>query len=252
MSVALAEPAPSDIALHNFDAASSQPQPVVDALRRSGVVRLAGAVDRALTAELRRLHAQAAAAVEGMDFSQADAYTQRRRLARHEFLLSELNAQLPAATIGALHPLIGAAAALYMGASPTAHPVISIRTVHPDRAGSGLVFHQDSGILNVACLNVWFPLHALDETMPGLELALGSHGAVLKTPTPGQPSTTDALEIPEDEVVARWGQDSLIAPRLQDGDALLFDGACVHRSQPSDGCTAPRSSVEIRLIAKPT
>ena len=86
-------------------------------------------------------------------------------------------------------------------------------------------------------LTCWIALTPCGEHAPGLEWVAAPLSRLL---TPAE--LTDAA------VNARYAGARLVRPRLQAGDALLFNGALLHRTHLSAAMTMPRSSLELRFF----
>lgn len=84
---------------------------------------------------------------------------------------------------------------------------------------------------------VWIALTPCGERAPGLEWIDAPLDGLLR------PS-----ELAEDAVAARFGADRFVRPALAPGDALLFDGLLLHRTQRAAAMTEPRTSLELRFF----
>ena len=84
----------------------------------------------------------------------------------------------------------------------------------------------------------WIALTPCGRDAPGLELERGGVGRLLTLPSLGQ-------------TAARLDQDAGAAwrPELEPGDALLFDGGVVHRTDARPEMSRDRTSVELRFFA---
>lgn len=86
-------------------------------------------------------------------------------------------------------------------------------------------------------LTCWIALTPCGEHAPGLEW--------VATPTP---RLLLPAELTEAAVHAAHGPAAFVQPRLQPGDALLFDGTLLHRTHLRPQMTLPRSSLELRFF----
>jgi hypothetical protein len=83
----------------------------------------------------------------------------------------------------------------------------------------------------------WIALTPCGEHAPGLEW--------VATPTP---RLLLPAELSDAAIRAAFGPASFVQPRLQPGDALLFDGTLLHRTHLTPQMTLPRSSLELRFF----
>lgn len=110
-------------------------------------------------------------------------------------------------------------------------------------------WHQDGALharfdggdeLLLPLVTVWVPLRDCGGDAPSLEWV----DAPIDTLLP-PPALTD------DAVAARWGVAARRHARLAAGDALVFDGALLHRTHVAAAMTRRRVSIEFRCIADP-
>jgi ectoine hydroxylase-related dioxygenase (phytanoyl-CoA dioxygenase family) len=85
------------------------------------------------------------------------------------------------------------------------------------------------------CCNVWLPLERVGTSQPSLEIILRSHRKLR--------ASVKQKDAPA--LVARLGKPW--SPRLDPGDALVFDQFTYHRSQIIDGSDGIRTSCELRF-----
>jgi hypothetical protein len=86
-------------------------------------------------------------------------------------------------------------------------------------------------------LTCWIALTPCGEHAPGLEWV-----------TTHIPRLLMPAELSDAAVRAAHEPDSFVQPRLQPGDALLFDGTLLHRTHLTPRMTLPRSSLELRFF----
>jgi len=89
-------------------------------------------------------------------------------------------------------------------------------------------------------VNVWLPLDEVGVDLPSLDVIPGSHRKMRKLPL-----LTDEDYDRDDEFAAALG--AAVTPRLQPGDALIFDQYILHRSQPTALKEFSRTSCEMRF-----
>lgn len=119
----------------------------------------------------------------------------------------------------------------------------------PGQATTFLPFHQDNFFLgcNSRVLTLMIPVLAEPPNPPMLEVI---SEAVPEIITPREQKTIyKNLEISDAYVEEEYGE-SLCAPRLHVGDALIFTGHALHRSEtPTEG-HGRRISIDVRVMAK--
>jgi ectoine hydroxylase-related dioxygenase (phytanoyl-CoA dioxygenase family) len=110
-----------------------------------------------------------------------------------------------------------------------------IRRMNPELR---LPWHLDADAAKLDhphCCNVWLPLERVGTARPSLELILGSHRKLrASVKQKDAPALLASLGKP-------W------SPRLDLGDALVFDQFTYHRSQIIDGSDGIRTSCEFRF-----
>jgi ectoine hydroxylase-related dioxygenase (phytanoyl-CoA dioxygenase family) len=86
-------------------------------------------------------------------------------------------------------------------------------------------------------ITCWIALTPCGEHAPGLEWA-----------TTATPRLLLPAELSDAAVRADFGAAGFVQPRLDPGDALLFDGTLLHRTHLRPQMTLPRSSLELRFF----
>ena len=101
--------------------------------------------------------------------------------------------------------------------------------------------------LAASVVNVWLPLNPVGEELPSLEIVPGSHLVMRRTRL-----LIGKDRYRDDAFVCKIGAPS--TPRLQPGDALIFDQFLLHRTQLVGAKKAVRTACEFRFIrpAQPT
>lgn len=94
------------------------------------------------------------------------------------------------------------------------------------------------------CINVWLPVDRVGEDLPSLEIAHGSRDHMR-----GVPLLSAAEAYRDDAFVAAHGWQTF-APRLNVGDALLFDQYTLHRTQNVPGADIVRTACEFRFARR--
>ena len=90
-------------------------------------------------------------------------------------------------------------------------------------------------------INVWLPLEAVGTGLPSLEMVVGSHDKMRQLPL-----LTGERRYRDDAFAASAG--IKIVPKLDPGDAIIFDHFTLHRTQPQIGEIFERTSCEFRFI----
>jgi Phytanoyl-CoA dioxygenase (PhyH) len=110
-----------------------------------------------------------------------------------------------------------------------------IRRMNPELR---LPWHLDADAAKLDhahCCNVWLPLESVGISRPSLDIILGSHRKLrASVKQKDAPALLASLGEP-------W------SPRLDPGDALVFDQFTYHRSQIIDGSDGIRTSCEFRF-----
>lgn len=94
------------------------------------------------------------------------------------------------------------------------------------------------GAAMLEMLTCWLPLTPCGAHAPGIEWV----DADLRRLLP-------PAELTDDAVLARFGAAARVRPVMQPGDALLFDGALLHRTHLTPSMAQPRCSIELRFFA---
>jgi ectoine hydroxylase-related dioxygenase (phytanoyl-CoA dioxygenase family) len=84
---------------------------------------------------------------------------------------------------------------------------------------------------------LWIALTSCGEDAPSLQWVNEPLAGLLNPP-----------ELTPESVAARFGPSALQHAVLQAGDAVLFDGLCLHRTHLKPGMTQPRRSLELRFF----
>jgi ectoine hydroxylase-related dioxygenase (phytanoyl-CoA dioxygenase family) len=87
-------------------------------------------------------------------------------------------------------------------------------------------------------LTCWMPLDDCGVDAPGLEWL-----------QPSPPHLLVPAELTDEALQARFPASAFQQPPLAAGDALVFDGALVHRTHVRPTMTRPRTSIELRFVA---
>jgi ectoine hydroxylase-related dioxygenase (phytanoyl-CoA dioxygenase family) len=115
-----------------------------------------------------------------------------------------------------------------------------IRRMNPELR---LPWHLDADAARLNrrhCCNVWLPLDSVGTSRPSLEIILGSHRKLrASVKQKDAPALAASLGKP-------W------SPRLDFGDALVFDQFTYHRSQIVEGSDGTRTSCEFRFYCDET
>lgn len=119
-----------------------------------------------------------------------------------------------------------------------------VRAVHPAYP-TGLHWHQDVTAFCRYSVNLWAPITACGVDAPGLECAARRCDRVFATTAPD--ANPDAWAIDADAVPAWCSPDRWFAPEMAPGDAALFLGSTLHRSQVTPAMIKMRVSLELRM-----
>lgn len=128
----------------------------------------------------------------------------------------------------------------------------TMRFKDPRRENSFLPFHQDAtpegpSVVTPTVLTCFTPLCHTGKDRPGIELLPIFLDRLIKL-TDDPKTQFDALELNEKNFEKDW-QGQLIAPELNPGDIVLFNGLTVHRSQPAPRSWKPRASFDLRFVS---
>jgi hypothetical protein len=106
-----------------------------------------------------------------------------------------------------------------------------------------------AGLYRIAAsvINVWLPLDPVGDLLPSLDVVPRSHAVMRQIPL-----LTGNDRYRGDEFVNAIGPHT--TPRLEPGDALIFDQFSLHRTQPAGSEKSMRTACELRFIrwATPT
>jgi hypothetical protein len=112
-----------------------------------------------------------------------------------------------------------------------------------------LPFHQDTRIVGAPLINVWIPLSACGVEIPGLEVVALPLSDLIETINVGENLYASiGVEIAVDNVLAKFGGNSLWHPAFEAGDALFFQGTTIHRTHVTPEMRRERVSIDMRLV----
>ena len=117
-----------------------------------------------------------------------------------------------------------------------------VAAVWPETA---VPFHQDVQAFGRLLINAWTPLTPCGRDAPGLELVVARLRDLAET----VPASTqyDELQISEETVRARFGDESIIRPEMAPGDVLILLGTTIHRTYIRPEMSEQRLSLELRF-----
>jgi ectoine hydroxylase-related dioxygenase (phytanoyl-CoA dioxygenase family) len=111
-------------------------------------------------------------------------------------------------------------------------------------------FHQDASFVGTwgLVLNFWIPLVACGRDAPGLEVVLDPPPGLIARDAPFDLTRTDysGMDLPEQEVIAKYGAAKLWHPQMEAGDVLVFSSLAIHRTYETADMTRTRTSLEVR------
>jgi ectoine hydroxylase-related dioxygenase (phytanoyl-CoA dioxygenase family) len=128
----------------------------------------------------------------------------------------------------------------------------TMRFKDPMKENSFLPFHQDAtpegpSVAMPTVVTCFTPLCQTGKDRPGIELLPIFLDRLIKLAD--DPKTQfEALELNEKNFEKDW-KSQLIAPELNPGDIVLFNGLTVHRSQPAPRSWKPRASFDLRFVS---
>lgn len=126
-----------------------------------------------------------------------------------------------------------------------------IRRQKPAGTTSHTPFHQDGGFLErdrpiIVC---WIALDPCGIDAPGLELVTEGMDDLLPiTERPGG-TAYDSIELAEETIVARFGQEKLWHPAFEPGDVCLMTEHAIHRTYVMPTMTETRHTLLLRFAA---
>lgn len=128
----------------------------------------------------------------------------------------------------------------YLGETPLISLQKStLRKADPSVSGA---WHQDGKFLGpVRALNLWLALSRCGEDAPGLDLLPRRLETYLPTGTDDAPLDWTIAQRQVDEVA---GDDAILRPRFEPGDALFFDELFLHQTATDPGMSKPRYAIE--------
>lgn len=120
----------------------------------------------------------------------------------------------------------------------------SLRRIAP--VGTERTWHQDGAFLGkgVRTVNCWLGLSRCGRDAPGLDIVARRFDHIVDTADNGATwwvNPEDARRIA--------GEARIVSPEFEEGDALLFDHMCLHRTAVLDGMTKPRWALECWFFA---
>ena len=142
------------------------------------------------------------------------------------------------------------------------HPTLSarktvLRRIHADEffdaldgRGVDSGWHQDGAFLgaDVRTMNLWVSLSDCGRDAPSLDLVARRVDRILPTGTEGAAFDWAASSAVVEEV----GAGAIVRPEFAPGDALFFDGFCVHQTGATPGMTRARYAIESWFFAPST
>lgn len=134
----------------------------------------------------------------------------------------------------------------YLGERPVLSATkCTLRRVPPD---SDSHWHQDGSFLGTGLrvLNIWLTLTACGRDAPGLDLVPRRFDGVLET---GTGDSRFANMVGHDGVVEAAGDDGILRPHFEPGEALLFDELFLHRTGADRSMPNHRYAVESWFFA---
>jgi hypothetical protein len=142
---------------------------------------------------------------------------------------------------------IGELARGYFGEAPAllARKVTLRRMAH-DAHGA---WHQDGSFMgaDLRSLNVWLALTPCGDDAPSLDVV----GRRLDSIIPPSPTTHTKSGITA-ETVEQIAAGTIVRPRFEPGDAMIFDHLCLHRTGGDPSMTRGRYAIETWLMAPST
>jgi ectoine hydroxylase-related dioxygenase (phytanoyl-CoA dioxygenase family) len=210
-------------------------------LARDGAAVVRGFLDHAeasaLKATVEQLFSTLAACIDSAQAETAHHYRTRQAIWLGElpvFLKANNPALLP--PYEALIDRVTQRTRALFGAGWQPYPSRSfIRRMNPELR---LPWHLDADAARLDhshCCNVWLPLDSVGTSRPSLEMMLGSHRKLrVSVKQKDAPALVASLGKP-------W------SPKLDFGDALVFDQFTYHRSQIVEGGGGTRTSCEFRF-----
>jgi len=139
-------------------------------------------------------------------------------------------------------------AADYLGEEPMllARKVTLRRLPHAKGGG----WHQDGAFMgeHIRSLNVWIALNPCGEDSPGLDIVGKRLDGIVPTGTKG---SRFAWSVSPD-VAEGTGEDAIVSPLFETGDAMIFDHLCLHKTGTRPGMTVDRYAIECWFFAPST
>jgi len=136
--------------------------------------------------------------------------------------------------------------ASYLGETPA----LSVKkcTLRRVPADTGTNWHQDGAFLGqgIRTLNVWIALSACGDDSPSLDIVPKRMEGIVQTGTDG---ALFDWSVGEGAVERVRGDLSIVRPRFEAGDAMLFDELFLHRTGVSEGMDRDRYTIESWFFA---
>ena len=127
-------------------------------------------------------------------------------------------------------------------------PNCFMRRVEPRYRETAVPFHQDINAFGRLMVNVWTPLVACGRNAPGLEVVARRTPMLFETVA--ATSQYDSLQISEELIGERFGEDATIRPEMSPGDVLILLGTTIHRTYMTPAMTNRRLSMELRFAVQ--
>jgi hypothetical protein len=152
-------------------------------------------------------------------------------------------ASLTAGTAGAL--LIAVLRQFFLFEPEMCVPNCFVRRVEPSHKESAVPFHQDLNAFGRLMVNVWTPLVPCGRDAPGIEVVARRTPTLMETVAAS--TQYDELQISEDLIRERFGENAAIRPEMVPGDVLILLGTTIHRTHLTPAMTERRLSMELRF-----
>lgn len=127
-------------------------------------------------------------------------------------------------------------------------PNCFMRRVESRFRETAVPFHQDINAFGRLMVNVWTPLVACGRDAPGLEVVARRTPMLFETVA--ATSQYDSLQISEELVRQRFGEDATIRPDMSPGDVLILLATTIHRTHMTPAMTNRRLSMELRFAVE--
>jgi len=109
-------------------------------------------------------------------------------------------------------------------------------------------WHQDGAFLgrDIRSLNIWLALTSCGRDAPGMDVVAKRLDRIVE---PGNRGADFNWSLSDEEVRELVGDDAIVRPLFEPGDALLFDHLCLHRTGTDPGMTKTRYATETWFFA---